>query len=313
MKLIAIVGPTASGKSELAVFLAKQIKKAEIISADSRQVYKYLDIGTNKVSGTWQTCGSPTSAQVHVPAIASKRTCFIYKGIPHYCIDFVHPRKTFTVVEFAQCAKQAIQEIQKHGNIPILAGGTGFYIQAVVDDIVLPEVMPDVKLRKKLEKIPVEKLFKMLEGLDPRRAEAIDSKNPRRLIRAIEIITATGMPIPSVKKRKHNALMLGIAKNKEELRHAIEQRVKKQMRGLINETKLLIKMKIPKKRIRELGFEYRLAFEYMRKSDFRNIEERLVQENLKYAKRQTTWFKRDKRIHWVETKKDALALIRAYL
>ncbi|MEK7173823.1 MAG: isopentenyl transferase family protein, partial [Patescibacteria group bacterium] len=185
MKLIAIVGPTASGKSELAVFLAKQIKKAEIISADSRQVYKYLDIGTNKVSGKWQMS---KNKQVYLPAIASKCTCFIYKGISHYCIDFVHPRKTFTVVEFAQCAKRAIQEIREHGNIPILAGGTGFYIQAVVDDITIPEVMPDLKLRKKLEKMPVEKLFKMLEGLDSRRAEAIDSKNPRRLIRAIEII-----------------------------------------------------------------------------------------------------------------------------
>src|SRR3989338_8024568 len=166
-KIIVILGPTASGKSALGVKLAKKIN-GEIISADSRQVYKGLDIGSGKI----------TKKEM--------------RGVPHHCIDIVSPKKIFTVVDFKKCADKAIEKNFAKNKTPIIVGGTGLYIQAIVDNIVLPEVKPNWKLRKELEKKTTEEMFKMLKKLDPERAKNIDAKNPRRLIRAIEIAKSLG-------------------------------------------------------------------------------------------------------------------------
>src|SRR3989344_990879 len=336
-KLITILGKTASGKSELAVFLAHYIKKhklsgyqgAEIISADSRQVYKYLDIGTNKVSGNRKLLSGSTAKY------------YIYKHIIHHCIDFVHPRKTYTTAEYQVCAKKAIAEIINRNNIPILVGGTGLYIQAVTDGLVLPEVSPNKKLRALLEKKSTRQLFAVLQKLDPERANNIDSKNPRRLIRAIEILKATRKPIPALNfHTEFETLFIGIKKGDAELKHALAVRSKKQIPGLLREIKLLLDMRISKKRIRELGFEYSLALAYLearlpsqlkrfvsntfgfgsptsdeicRKSDFRMLVDNLIRENWQYTKRQMTWFKKNKRIQWVSTQKQALVQIKKFL
>src|SRR3990167_3851819 len=166
-KIIVILGPTASGKSALAVKLAKKFN-GEVISADSRQVYKGLNIGTGKI--TRKEMG----------------------GVPHYCLDVVSPKKIFTVADFKKCAEKAIEKIFAKNKTPIIVGGTGLYIQAVVDNITLPEVKPNWKLRKELEKKTTEEMFKMLKKLDPERAKTIDAKNPRRLIRAIKTAEALG-------------------------------------------------------------------------------------------------------------------------
>ena len=171
-KIIVILGPTASGKSALAVKIAKKIN-GEIISADSRQVYKGLDIGSGKI--TKKEMG----------------------GISHYCLDIVSRKKIFTVVDFKKCADKAIEEIFAKNKTPIIVGGTGLYIQAIVDNIVLPKVKPDWKLRKELEKKTTEEMFAMLKKLDPKRAKNIDAKNPRRLIRAIKI-SKTLIKIPNL-------------------------------------------------------------------------------------------------------------------
>lgn len=332
-KLITVVGPTASGKSELAVFLAHEIKKhhwdgykgAEIISADSRQVYKYLNVGTNKVPGIWKTYRNSGSL-----ASGIWKLNFSYKNISHHCIDFVHPKKTYTVAEYRQCAEQATQKIRERGNIPILVGGTGFYVQAVVDGIVLPEIQPNSKLRKELEKKPVEELFAMLQTLDPKHAASIDRKNPRRLIRAIEIVTETGKPVPSlfqnypIVEKKNHVLMIGIKRNHEEQKKRVEKMVHHMVqKGLLAETQMLQeKLHLSKKRIRELGFEYKVTLEAisesktsikLRMSHFRKIKQKLIKANLQYTKRQMTWFKRDPRIQWIQTKKDALELVHAFL
>ena len=334
-KIIVVLGPTASGKSELAVFLAKKFN-GEIISADSRQVYKYLDIGTNKVSGKWK---HHAKDKLHLFAIAKRcNLCvFLYKNIPHHCIDFLHPRNIFTVAEYKECAQKAINEITSHGNVPILAGGTGLYIQAVVDGLLLPEVPPNKKLRAMLEKKTTEQLFGMLQKLDPERVKHIDAKNPRRLIRAIEICKATGKQIlPLQAQKEFQTLFIGIKKNDTELVKAIEKRSHAQVPELLKEIRLLLKLKISKKRIRELGFEYRLALEYLRafvmpdlirhpvrlqgngsRIKFgmtkQELADMLSKENWRYAKRQMTWFKRNKQISWITTKKDALDLVRAFL
>jgi len=148
-KLIVIVGPNASGKSELAVALAKKFN-GEVISADSRQVYKGMDIGSGKIKK------SET------------------KGIPHHLLDVASPKSVFTVTRYRQLALKAVEKIRRAGKIPILCGGTGFYIQAVIDGITIPQVKPDWKLRQQLEKLPAEKLYSILRKLDPDRAKSIE-------------------------------------------------------------------------------------------------------------------------------------------
>src|SRR5665811_1578979 len=161
-KVIVILGQTATGKSALAIKLAKKIS-GEIISADSRQVYKYLDIGTGKI----------TKKEM--------------QGVLHHLLDVVHPKKKFTVTEYQKKAIYAMAEIVNRGNTPIICGGTGFYIDAITKGIIFPEVPPNLKLRKILEKKTLVELLKILQKLDRRRAKNIDIKNKVRLIRAIEI------------------------------------------------------------------------------------------------------------------------------
>ncbi|MBU2109625.1 tRNA (adenosine(37)-N6)-dimethylallyltransferase MiaA, partial [Patescibacteria group bacterium] len=228
-KIIVILGPTASGKSELAVKIAKKIN-GEIISADSRQVYKGLNIGSGK--------------------LIKKEM----KRIKHHCIDIASPKKRYTVIDFKKCAEKAIKDILKRDKTPIICGGTGFYISAITGDVNIPEVKPDWKLRKQLEKKSVELLFNMLKKLDPKRAKNIDPKNPRRLIRAIEIARALGKvpesQISNLKSQKF--LFIGIKLSDKELKIRIEKRVKKMIKdGLLNEVKKLKKSGLSWKRLYE--------------------------------------------------------------
>ena len=294
-KLIVILGPTASGKSELAVKLAKKFN-GEIVSADSRQVYKGMDIGTGKI----------TKKEM--------------QGIPHYLLDVASPKRRFTVSQYRKLVLKTINKIFKKGKIPILCGGTGFYIQAVVDGIVIPEVPPDWKLRKKLEKKSVEELYKILKKLDPKRAKTIESKNPRRLIRAIEIILKTKRPVPALKKNPlpYPVLLISIKKGKKELSSLIRERLLRRLkRGMIAEVKKLKKSSLSWKRLEEFGLEYRFVAQYLQKK-LKSKEDKssssslavaqeydemvnLIQKEIEhFAKRQMTWFKRDKRINWVK-------------
>src|SRR3989344_1677449 len=189
-KIIVILGQTASGKSELAVKLAKKIN-GEIISADSRQVYKGLNIGSGKI----------TKKEM--------------RGIRHHLLDVTNPKRTFTVSQYQKLAKKAIQKILNKGKTPIICGGTGLYIDALIYDYYLPEVAPQLKLRKKLEKLSTEELFKKLQKLDFHRAKNIDKNNRRRLIRALEIVLITGKTVPKLKERESgfDVLKIGIKKS----------------------------------------------------------------------------------------------------
>src|SRR3989344_5030398 len=168
-KIIVILGPTASGKSNLAVELAKKFN-GEIISADSRQLYKGMDIGTGKIT--------------------KKEMC----GIPHHLLDVVSPKTKFDVARYQKLAHKKIADILKRGKLPIVCGGTGLYIKAIVENPRYPDIPPDWKLRKKLEKLSAEKLFSMLKKLDRARAKTIDNENPHRLISAIEIAKQINNP-----------------------------------------------------------------------------------------------------------------------
>ena len=291
-KIIVILGPTASGKSEMAVKLAKKLN-GEIISADSRQVYRGMNIGTGKVT--------------------KKET----EGIPYYLLDVASPKKRFTVVQYRKLALKAINKIQKKGKLPVLCGGTGFYIQAVVDGIVIPEVPPNWKLREKLKKKSVEELYQTLKKLDPKRAKTIEKENKRRLIRALEIVIKTKKPVPVFKKRvlPCPVLMIGIKKKKEELEKLIKKRFLNWLKqGFLKEVKKLRKSGLSWQRIEEFGIHYRVAAQHLQgKINYQEFIKKSLIELQNYAKRQMTWFKRDKRIRWIKSQKQAEKLVKKFL
>lgn len=291
-KLITILGPTASGKSELAVQIAKKIN-GEIISADSRQVYRNLDVGTGKVPGKWQA--SDNSPKV-----------FIYKKIPHYCIDFVNPEKVYTAAEFKKCAEDAIAEITSRGKTPILAGGTGFWIDTVAYDLNLPQVTPDWKLRRKLEKKPIAELLKILKKIDPKKAKNIDIHNRRRLERAIEIAKVLGS-VPAIsRKSPYRILWIGIKPDgpiwELTLRKRVVSMIKK---GILKETKNLLRNRLLKSKIKEFGFEYQETARFLNKEiSKKELLKNIIKRSRDYAKRQMTWFKKNSEIIWVRNFSD---------
>lgn len=307
-QILVILGPTASGKSELAVKLAKKFN-AEIISADSRQIYKGLDIGSGKVP------------RDKTKSYKLKAKSYLYKGIPHYLLDVASPKRTFTVAQYQKLAKKALQKILKRGKLSIICGGTGFYIDALIYDYHLPKVPPQPKLRKELDKKSNKELFKQLKKLDPQRAKTIDKNNRRRLIRALEIVLITKRPVPVLntitcdsKISSCEILKIGIKKSAEELKKMIKQRLLKRLRqGLIEEVERLHEQGLSWKRLDDLGLEYRYVSRYLRDLiTKKEMIEILEKEIYRYAKRQMTWFKKDKEIHWTENKREAFRLLRNF-
>ena len=303
-KIIVIVGPTASGKSDLALRFAKLaqgklfkkrgINGAEIISADSRQVYRGMDIGTGKIP-----------RDKHKGHLCDTKVPFVFSGIKHHLIDVVSPKKQFTAGDFKKLGQKAIKEILAKNKIPIIVGGTGFYIDVLLDRMPIAEVPPNKKLRARFDKLTVEHLFKMLRKLDPERAKTIDPKNKRRLIRALEIAVTTGKPVP--KPNDESGIMnydiswIGLRPKN------LETRIKKRLdarlkQGMIKEVENLHGQEISWKRLDDLGLEYRWISRYLKdrrqstidyrhfvKSEFYEI---LLREIVKYSKRQMTWFTR---------------------
>ncbi|MFH1193023.1 MAG: tRNA (adenosine(37)-N6)-dimethylallyltransferase MiaA [Candidatus Jorgensenbacteria bacterium] len=289
--LIVIAGLNASGKSALAVALAKKCN-GEVISADSRQVYQGLNIGSGKI--TKKEMG----------------------GIPHHLLDVASPKRTFTVARYQKLAWSAMERIWKRGNLPILCGGTGLYLRAAVDGLVIPAVKPNAELRRKLAKKPVAELFKMLERKDPARAATIEARNPRRLIRALEIVEALGkVPKLAMKPLKARVLILGIKKEEAEMRRRIALRLKKRLAaGMAEEVKRLHARGLSWKRLEDFGLEYRyVAFFLQNKIKKEDLFPLLLKAILRYAKRQITWFKKDKRIKWIAKPAEAVALAEKFL
>jgi len=289
-KLIVILGPNASGKSDLAARIAKKFNN-EIISADSRQVYKGLNIGSGKI----------TKKEM--------------QGIQHYLLDIASPKRRFTVAQYKKEAEKAIKTIYKKNKTPILCGGSGFYIQAVIDDLILPRVKPNYELREKLEKLSEPKLYQILKNKDPLRAKAIDQNNKRRLIRALEIIQQFGKVPKFRKRKKYNLLILGISLPREKLKKRIHKRLVKRLKqGMIKEVENLIKIGVSYKRLEDLGLEYRyLAYYLQGKMKKAEMTQKLYQEICQYAKRQMTWFKKDKRVNWIKNYQEAEKLVQNFL
>jgi tRNA dimethylallyltransferase len=231
-KTIFITGPTASGKSDLAIYLAKKFN-GEIINADSRQIYKYLDVGSGKVSKKEMN------------------------GVTHHLLSIAHPKRNYSLGRWLSDARKAVRKIIKKGKVPIFCGGTILYLKAIKEGWVLPEVKPNYKLRKELEKKTNEELYKEIKKLDPQRAKNLDPKNKRRLIRALEIIYTLGKT-PKIKKEpKYEVLIIAPKIDKEKLFKKIKRRLLKRVPGIIKEIKKLRKIGLSYKRIISFGLEYK--------------------------------------------------------
>ena len=299
IKIIAIVGPTASGKSDLAAHIAQKIN-GEIISVDSRQVYKGMDIGTGKV---------PITSKL----LSRGKMEYMYMGIPHWGLDIANPKSQYSVTKFQKYAKKKIIEITKRGNFPILCGGTAHWMDAVVFEQQFPQVPPNPKLRKQLEGKTTEHLFKQLEEVDPGTAKRVDQKNPRRLIRAIEIITATGETIPAISASSpYECLWIGLRQDTAVLRKNIEKRLTERIeQGLMAEVENLHSSGLSWKKLESFGLEYKFSALLLQgklnKMEFSTL---LTNEIWHYAKRQMTWWKRNDAINWFETPARALSKIK---
>lgn len=285
-KVIAVVGPTASGKTSLGIYLARKLK-GEVISADSRQVYKGLDIGTGKVTKKEMS------------------------GVAHHLLDVVAPKRQFTVDDFVRRASKAVDTIP----LPIVVGGTGLYVDMLLGRMSYPNVPPDPALRARLETKTKAQLFAQLQKLDPRRAASIEPEHKRRLIRAIEIAKAVGRSPEVAPEPKYDVLWLGLSPAPEVLRNNIRKRLKARIKaGMVAEAKRLHARGLSYKRMGELGLEYRsLAALLQKKITAEVFETELERAIWQYAKRQTRWFRRNKDIRWIDNKTGALRLTREFL
>jgi tRNA dimethylallyltransferase len=296
-KILVIVGPTASGKTGLAIKLAEKFN-GEIVSADSRQIYRGMDIGTAK--GKERIAKSRVAVRL---------------------IDIKNPDEDYTVAEYKKDAVAAIRKILRLGKLPILTGGTGLYVKTVVDNLDIPKVRANPVLRKKLgEKMRqcgLAALFRELVRLDPEAAHIVDPRNPRRVIRALEITLATKKPFSAQRKkgaRLFEPLIIGLAVPGEKLRKRINTRVDQMFHnGLVNEVKNLIK-KYGSNRKAFDAIGYCEITDYLHgKTTLAEAAESIKKNTWGYAKRQMTWFKKDKNTRWLKNERGAEKLVGKFL
>ncbi|MBT3816884.1 MAG: tRNA (adenosine(37)-N6)-dimethylallyltransferase MiaA [Candidatus Magasanikbacteria bacterium] len=306
-KVIVMTGPTASGKTDWSLRFAKKYN-GDIISADSRQVYKKMDIGTAKEPGTWEWSANWQGL---------RRTYHI-EEVPHHLIDFLDPGKRFTAAEFRDQSLKYIKLAFKQNKQPMVVGGTGLYISSLVNNFTIPRVEANKKLRKSLEEKSEEDLLALLKNLDIVTAEKIDSKNKRRLIRALEVCILTGEPFSDQKKQGeqlYDFLQIGVKVEKNILYERINKRVDGMIeKGLLEEIKSLLKQKYSWDLPSMSGIGYKQFKPYFEgKCSVEEALEILKRDTRRYAKRQMTWFKRDKNIIWCETYDEAEKIMKAFI
>ncbi|MGC9602826.1 MAG: tRNA (adenosine(37)-N6)-dimethylallyltransferase MiaA [Minisyncoccia bacterium] len=300
-KVIAIVGPTSSGKTALGIYLAHRLH-GEVISADSRQVYKGLNIGTGKVTKKEMA------------------------GVPHHLLDVASPKRIFSASDFKKLGERAITMIYHSGKIPIVVGGTGLYADVLLGRMTLPEVPPNPKLRAKLEKKSVKELHALLLKKDPERAKNIEPDHKRRLVRALEIAEALGKSPAKANAMDatidvYDVLWLGLNPPQNILNKKIVSRLHARLKqGMMREAKQLHTRGLSYKRMEALGLEYRAMAQYLRKESRRKVgiptvfdASGLERAIPRYAKRQLRWFKRNPNIVWVKNKTEASRLAKKFL
>lgn len=290
-KLIVIAGTNASGKSGLGVEMARRFG-GEVISADSRQVYEGMDLGSGKI----------TREEM--------------RGVPHHLIDIRRPGEFFSMADFQHLAYEAIDDILARGKVPFLVGGTGLYVNAVTEGYELSDRAPDLELRAHLETFETPALYEMLLTLLP--GTDIDPKNRNRVMRAIERVKADDYQ-PARRSPRYETLKLGVTWDRETLKKRIDERLEKRLsQGMVQEVQGLLDAGVSEEFLMKLGLEYRYLTRYL-KGDLGcdQMVFELGNAIKKFAKRQVTWFKKDPDIHWLDMKGDpetqAAALIEEFL
>ena len=285
-KLIAVAGPTASGKTRLAIEIAKAFD-GEIIGADSMQIYKYMDIGTAK----------PTPEERAEAA--------------HHMIDFLEPDEEYSVADYTERAHKVIKEIASRGKLPVMCGGTGLYINSVVDDVTFGDFDTDYALREELDALAkregAQRLLDILSEFDPESAARLHPNNLRRIIRAIEFYRVTGVTISAHQKMtkerdsRYEPIMLSIAWDRQGLYDRINRRVDIMLEeGLFDEVRDMMSRGFTKQLNSMKGIGYKEVMDCINGlMSYEETVELIKQSSRRYAKRQLTWFRRDTRIHWV--------------
>jgi tRNA dimethylallyltransferase len=291
-KLLVIVGPTATGKTDLGLNLAKEFD-GEIVSADSRQVYQGMDVGTGK------------ELTQEGYEIEKEKGRWVVNGIPLHLYDLTEPDERFSVAEYQQLSYKVIEDTHSRGKLPILVGGTGLYVQAVTEGLKIPKAPPDLKLREKLERKPLSHLVAELEKVDPETAKRIDEKNPRRLVRALEVYYLTGQPISKLKKKfkvSFDSLMIGLTAPREVLYERADKRTERwfEKNGFLEEVRELLKKYSPDwPAMSAIGYR-QVALYLSGKVDLKEAIQRTKFDIHGYIRRQLSWFKRDNRIFWFD-------------
>lgn len=294
--LIVITGPTASGKTAMSVELAK-ILGAEIVNADSMQIYKYMDIGTAK------------------PDMEERQ------GIPHHLIDIVNPDEQFSVARYCECAKEAIGGIHSKGKPVVMVGGTGLYVDSLVNNIQFSEINPDEEYRAKMDAIADEKgnehIYCMLLEIDPESASKIAVADRKRIVRALEVYHLTGKTITWHNEQSrsvaspYNTTMFAIDVDREVLYEKINRRVDIMIKnGLVDEVKKIIDMGIQKDSTAMQAIGYKEIVEYLDGNvTLDEAIDKIKQGSRRYAKRQLTWFRRNEKIHWIKSIDEVLRIL----
>ena len=280
-KIVIIAGTNASGKSGLGIELALR-SGAEIVSADSRQVFKELDLGSGKV----------TSEEM--------------KGVPHHLLDVAQPNDFFSLKEYQKLAYDAIDDILARGRRAYLVGGTGLYVNSVADGYVLSDAQPDMGLRKKVESMPAEELIELIKAKDPELLRGLDLKNKRRLERAAEKVIANA-PSKLPSDPRYETLVIGVTWPREILYERIRERLVRRLdEGLLDEVRNLRENGATDTFLYKLGLEYRYCLMYLRGEfpDYDSFFEKLFMEIRHLAKEQMTWFRKRRDINWIDMEKD---------
>lgn len=295
-KIIVILGPTSSGKTKLAIELANEFN-GEIVSADSRQVYKGMDIGTGKDLGGY--------------------------NVPYHLIDVASPKTQFNLVKYQKLAFAAIDDILKRGKLPILAGGSGLYLQAVVDNFKLSDSKKDLDLRKKAERLSATELFSKLSKLAPKLAARLnnsDKNNKRRLVRYLEIVGQDEDFKSQAGRKKYDALLIGVDCAREILKERIAKRLIERLKkqNLIGEVETLRKRGLSWKKLEAFGLEYKFIALYLQKElSYEEMIEKLNIALNQFSKRQMTWFKRwekqGAKINWLEDDEKIKKLVSTHI
>ncbi len=302
-KLIAIVGPTGSGKSAFALKVAKMFN-GEIICADSRQIYKGLTIGSAKDRGGWQ--------------VVNGEKGYMVEGVREHLVDVLDPSKEWSVSEYQCFTFSAVAEIIKHGRRPILVGGTGLYVQAVLENLSFPDVAPNPELRARLECKSLQDLMATYAACDPVGALSIDENNRRRLIRAIEVCWIARRPFSELQvkgPKKYDALQLAFDVPRETLFTRLDHRVLQMIKdGLVNEVRALMDRGVDTRSQALSGIGYREVVQFLQGEINEQDMISAIQKNTRaLAKRQLTWFRRDPSVHWVRSEDEGMNAIRLFL